>query len=224
MRLMRAVLFDLDDTLISEKEYVKSGYRAVAERLAVFLEMSGERIYDMLWQLFKEDSGYVFNRLLEGLCIPYEKKDILSLIRIYREHTPDIRFHEDVPETLLGLRKRGCFLGIISDGYAVTQQRKVDALGAEDYFDKIILTDTLGKEYWKPSPKAFDMMEEAFRVPPDEMVYVGDNPEKDFYISTIRPIKTARIYRQDGVYGEKEYREGVKETYALHDLRELLTL
>lgn len=221
---MRAVLFDLDDTLISEKEYVKSGYRAAAEAISPYIGESGESIYDGLWALFAESPQYVFNRFLENRGIAFQKEDILSLIRVYREHVPVIRFHGDVLETLSGLREKGCFLGIISDGYAVTQRRKADALHAGDYFDKIILTDTLGKEYWKPSPKAFDMMREASGVPLDETVYVGDNPEKDFYISTIRPVKTARIYRQDGVYREREYREGVKETYSLHDLRELLTL
>ncbi len=221
---MRAVLFDLDDTLISEKEYAKSGYRAVAGKLASHIGESEEAVCHALWTLFTEDSRYVFNRFFESRGIAYQEEDIAALIGIYRGHLPVIQFYEDVLETLSELRRRGCFLGIISDGYAITQQRKTEALNAQDYFDRIILTDTLGREYWKPSPKAFDLMAEASGVPLDETVYVGDNPMKDFYISTIRPVKTARIYREDGVYREREYREGVRETYSLHDLRELLSL
>lgn len=221
---MKAVLFDLDDTLISEKEYVKSGYAAVAEVLSGQTGEEAESIRESLWNLFTEDARCVFNRFYESRGISFEKEDVLALVKVYREHKPNIHFEEDVAETLSGLRKKGCYLGIISDGYAVTQKNKVEALHAENYFDRIILTDLLGEEYWKPSPKAFDLMQESFQVPFEEMIYVGDNPKKDFYISTKRPIKTARIYRPDGVYQESEYRENVKETYSLTDLRELLTL
>ena len=30
---LKGVIFDLDDTLYSEKEYIRSGYKAVAQRL-----------------------------------------------------------------------------------------------------------------------------------------------------------------------------------------------
>ena len=34
---LSAVVFDLDDTLYSEKEYVRSGYKAVAEIIPMFM-------------------------------------------------------------------------------------------------------------------------------------------------------------------------------------------
>lgn len=221
---MEAVLFDLDDTLISEKEYAKSGYHAVAKVLSAKTGESEDAVFESLWALFNEDARLVFNRFLEARRIFFTREEILSLIQVYREHKPAISFHGDVAETIEGLRRKGCFLGIISDGFAVAQQNKIDALHAHDYFDKIILTDTLGKEYWKPSPRAFEMMQQASRIPFEKTIYVGDNPEKDFYISALLPVKTARIRREDGVYRDAEYRENIRETYMLSDLRELLEL
>jgi putative hydrolase of the HAD superfamily len=52
------------------------------------------------------------------------------------------------------------------------------------------------------------------------MLYVGDNPEKDFYISNIHPIQTIRIYR-NGVYENREYLSNIKENYSIYGLDEL---
>lgn len=224
--MIKAVIFDLDDTLISEKVYIRSGYRAVAKHLEEMeiLPDIWEDIYPKLLRLFDEDSKNVFNRLLDGYHITYEPEDVQELVRVYREHKPELPFHEDVIPTLEGLRKRGMKLGIISDGYAVTQRRKLEAVNAAPLFDDIILTDELGREFWKPSPKAFEMMQQRMKVSFEEMLYVGDNPEKDFYISKTLPIQTARIYREDAVYRNHLYREGIKETYPIKSLKELFTL
>ncbi len=122
------------------------------------------------------------------------------------------------------MRKRGVKLGIISDGYAVTQQNKIAALKASALFDKIILTDTLGRDYWKPDERAFFMMKEAFGLDFSQMVYVGDNPEKDFYIGKNYPILTVRLDRQNGVYQDRAYLGGVKEKMRIGSLFELLPL
>jgi putative hydrolase of the HAD superfamily len=221
---MKAMIFDLDDTLILEKEYVKSGYQAVSKLLESKLQMESSMIYQLLWQLFEDDSKQVFNRLYEHLKIPYEISDIKNLIKIYREHIPQIELLEDAKETIQILKCRSIKLGIISDGYAITQRNKVDAMKADKIFDKVILTDELGQEFWKPNKKAFELMQQEFQIPFEEMVYVGDNPEKDFYVKKYIPIMTARIYREDGVYKDREYRENIKEDYSLNSLKELLKL
>lgn len=218
----KAVIFDLDDTLISEKVYIRSGYRAVSRFLESELPDIWEDIYARLLRLFDESSQNVFNRLLETYHVTYDQEDILELVKVYREHIPEITFHEDVMETLLKLRENKVLLGILSDGYTITQRNKLKVLNAESLFDKVILTDELGREFWKPDPRPFQMFSDAFSLPFEKMMYVGDNPEKDFYIKKTFPIQTARIYREDAVYQKRCYRENIKEDISLHDLRELL--
>jgi putative hydrolase of the HAD superfamily len=53
------------------------------------------------------------------------------------------------------------------------------------------------------------------------MMYVGDNPEKDFYIGKIYSIKTVRINR-NGLYSGASYLHGVKENISITSLSELL--
>ena len=87
---MKAVIFDLDDTLYPEKSYCLSGYRAVADHIG------GD--YELLKELFIESPKMVFNRYFERLGINYEKEDILKLIGIYRGHKPEIEFFPEEPK------------------------------------------------------------------------------------------------------------------------------
>jgi len=222
--MKKAVLFDLDDTLIAEEDFIKSGYRTIARLLAGRCGLLQEDLYEELLALYKTDAKNVFNRILDAHGIPYTNEEILALVAKYRSHIPDVSFFADVLPTLAILRKRGVKLGIISDGYAVTQQNKIAALKASALFDKIILTDMLGRDYWKPDERAFFMMKEAFGLDFSQMVYVGDNPEKDFYIGKNYPILTVRLDRQNGVYQDRAYLGGVKEKMRIGSLFELLPL
>ncbi|MBO6111947.1 MAG: HAD-IA family hydrolase [Lachnospiraceae bacterium] len=223
----KAVIFDIDDTLISEYDYVLSGYRQVSKRLAgdddISLDESG--IFDLLLETSRGGFLYVYNRLFEKLGLPDDKERIGELIRIYQGHDPDIRLYDDVDETLVTLRERGIKLGVISDGDPARQHRKLKKCDAEKYFDCVIVTDELGgEEYRKPDRRSFDKMKESLGVDFKDMMYVGDNPSKDFYIKKTLPVKTARIIRPHGIYADRDYREGIKEDYKLDSLKDLLNI
>ncbi|WP_313167449.1 HAD-IA family hydrolase [Streptococcus parasuis] len=221
--MIKAVVFDLDDTLISEKEYIKSGYRHIAEVVSQRFDFNKDQVYIDLIQLFKKSPHNVFNRLYEKYNIEYSKDMIIDLVNEYRGHFPNIEFYDDVLPCLNELKRLGVKIGIITDGYAIAQRQKLIAVEADKYFGEIIVTDELGREYWKPHPKAFEIMKERFEVSFDEMVYVGDNPEKDFYISTIYPFKTIRILR-DGVHKNNCYLDGIREDFSLDKLINLIEI
>lgn len=218
--MLKAIIFDLDDTLVSEMEYIKSGYRYVSKLLCEELCVREEDLYQLLLRLFAENPKYVFNRLYDILKMPYSDDKIEQLVREYRNHTPTIEFYPDVLPCLELLAKRSIKTGIITDGNVTTQNQKLKAVRAWNYFDKIIITDLLGEEYRKPHPKAFELMLESLGITFDEMMYIGDNPEKDFFISSIYPIITARINRY-GIYQHKSYLNGIKETYSINNLLEI---
>ena len=217
----KAVIFDLDDTLVSEISYCMSGYRAVSEYMAknIFPERKAEDIFRELEGLFYEDHSRVFNRFL----INNGRNDdsVMELVDIYRKHFPNIRYYDDVVPCLRELKERGVKTGILSDGYAVTQRQKVSALNAEEDFDIVILTDELGREAWKPSDKGFRIIEDRLGTAASEILYVGDNPEKDFYLSVTAGIRTARIIREGGVYAGRDYYLGVKEDFRIGSLIEI---
>ena len=221
--MVKAVVFDLDDTLISEKEYIKSGYRHIAEVIGQRFNINKDQVYIDLFQLFRESPHNVFNRLYEKYHIEYSKEMIIDLVNEYRGHFPDVQYYDDVMQCLNELKVLGIKIGIITDGYAQAQRQKLKAVEADMYFDEIIVTDELGRDYWKPHPKAFEIIKERFGVSFDEMIYVGDNPGKDFYISTIYPIKTVRIFR-DGVHKDNFYLDGIREDFIIDELTKILEI
>lgn len=218
--MVKVVIFDLDDTLISEKDYIISGFMHISEIIGKKYQKKSSEVLHKIMELFQADASHVFNRLLEIYNPAYEKEEVHYLVGEYRKHYPDVRFFEDVNPCLEFLKNRRIKTGIITDGYLEAQSQKVKAVKGNQLFDKVILTEELGREFWKPHPKAFEMMKEHFHVEFDEMVYVGDNPQKDFYIGSIYPITTVRIHR-NGVYEKASYYENVKEKYTIHDLSEL---
>ncbi len=219
---MKAVIFDLDDTLYPEIEYVFSGYREVAKKLAMRQIDSEDALYERMKQLFREDSKMVFNRLLDVYGIKYEKADVIELIDIYRNHLPEIHYHEDAMSAIDLIREKGIKTGILTDGYAVTQRQKLKALKADDIFDVIVVTDELGREAWKPSKVGFEKAAEELDCTLKDMIYVGDNPNKDFYVSRTAGVRTARITRENGVYTDAPYYEGVREDYRLETLGDIV--
>ena len=230
--MIKAVVFDLDDTLISEDEYIKSGYRAVAQHLFEryknsydgLKNSSPREIEKQLYRIYENKSNRVFNEFLDNYQIAYEKQDILELVSVYRNHTPEISFYPDVKNCMRTLKERGISIGVISDGYLETQTRKAEVLGLQEMAEKIIFTESLGREYWKPHKYSFQLMKNYFKITYEEMMYIGDNPQKDFYVKKEIPITTLRIIREKGVYEEKEYREGIREDYRIYSLEEIFEI
>ena len=222
----KAVIFDLDDTLISEVAYAESGYRTVASVInkKYGLDKDAVQIFEELLDLFNTDHKNVFNRFLKDNGLSDDRDSVMELVEAYREHLPEIDYFDDVRPALEGLKNKKIITGILSDGYSVTQRQKVRALGAENDFDIIILTDDLGRDAWKPSPRGFQIIEDRYKLSPDEILYVGDNPKKDFYLSRSAGIKTARVKRKKGVYNNESYFENVKEDYSIDSLLDLIRI
>lgn len=191
---LRAVIFDLDDTLYSEKEYVRSGYRAIAATLPQV-----ERMEEKLWQAFEQKKSAIDEVLNEeGIYTEELKQQCLS---VYRFHQPNIHFYEGAKELLVQLRADGYKLGIITDGRPEGQRAKIKALGLDELVDYIIVTDELGGvEYRKPNEKAFIIMKERFGVNYTEMCYVGDNIFKDFIAPEKLGMKSFYIKNVHGIY------------------------
>ncbi|MDQ0160550.1 HAD-IA family hydrolase [Alkalibacillus salilacus] len=218
---IKVVIFDLDDTLISEKQFVRSGFKHVSKIISNEYNLDNEYVYSYLLELFNHNSKNIFNRLLDKIGFSYSDELISFLVYEYRTHKPDIYFYEDVVHNIKKLRNNNVKVGMITDGFHETQRQKIEVINAKTYFDEIIVTDELGEGFWKPHPKAFEIMKELFEVDFEEMLYVGDNPDKDFFISKIHPITTMRILRSEGVYMDDNYLKNVREDVRIKNLNEL---
>lgn len=218
--MIKVLIFDLDDTLISESDYVFSGYHAVSEYLSQKHCLDKIKLYNNMVDLFKQSPKNLFNRLLEENDILYTSDDIKQLVQVYRTHIPSIQLKDFAFDTLKELKYQGYKLGMITDGYSVTQHNKLKVLPFENLFDNIIVTDDLGRDYWKPHPLSFEKQKEFFNVAFEEMAYIGDNPAKDFYIKRHYPICTIRLL-EDGVHSKNPYLEELKEDYTIQSIKDL---
>ena len=220
--MITLVIFDPDDTLIPEIDYIKSGFKEVAKYFESNYEF--DNAYDELFNLFKKDKKLVFNRYLDAKGIKYSQDDIHKIVDIYKTHVPDVDFYPDVMPTVSYLKMNGIKGAIVTDGTYKIQKLKTDVVNAKDYFDTIIYTDELGKEFWKPNPKAFELLKENYDFDYSQMIYVGDNPQKDFYISEIYPIHTVRVMRDDAIYEKEKYLDDVEEEYRINDFSDLWSI
>ncbi|MBR1862702.1 MAG: ATP-grasp domain-containing protein [Ruminococcus sp.] len=188
---IKAVIFDLDDTLYPEKDYVKSGYRAVARYL-------GSEVYaGKLWEYFN-DGKPAIDELLSELGKLDKKAECLE---VYREHEPEIRLYDGVAEMIDELKESGCKLGIITDGRPSGQRKKLRALGLDKMIEEIIITDELGGEQFrKPCDIAFRIMHKRLGTDLCEMAYVGDNMAKDIQAPLSLSMRAVIFKSSQGLY------------------------
>ncbi|HLP14936.1 MAG TPA: HAD family hydrolase [Bacteroidota bacterium] len=221
MKKLQAVLFDLDDTLYPESEFVFSGFRSVArwaqETLGYSYEASELRLRELFTNGVRRNTFNVWLKEAGNQDV----KNIERAITIYRNHVPEIQPYPEVPLLLKRLQQTYT-LGIISDGVWQVQERKLAALGISSFFTTVIFTDKFGSEFWKPSPEPFKMALDQLKVHSSAACYIGDNILKDFKGARIAGLTTIWFRNREGVYSDsalpsKEHRP----EYELHSFAAL---
>jgi len=223
--MIKALIFDLDDTLYYEKEYVIGAFKEVVYYLGNKYDENKEKLFVRMKEILEDlGRGNIFNIICEENNF---NEDINYLVNIYRNSNPKLELYEDSKEFLIWARKQGYKLGIITDGCSKVQWNKIKGLDIEDLVDKIIVTDDLGKEFWKPHEKSYLDMMKYFTIDKSECIYIGDNPNKDFIGARELGIKTIRIIREKGdhikTFLEKEYEADINIRNLL-ELKEVLEL
>lgn len=186
------LVFDLDDTLYSEVTYVKSGFWAVAEYLSNNFALDQSEVFNKLNFFFKKEGrGKVFNLLLENYNM-LSKKKVKKCLSVYRTHKPFIKVDDSAIKCINRFAAYPKYL--VTDGNKNVQQNKIEALQIKQYFKKTFLTHNYGVKHSKPSPYCFLKIAEKEKLSEyNQIIYIGDNPNKDF--TGIKPLgfKTIRI-------------------------------
>jgi carbamoyl-phosphate synthase large subunit len=178
----RGVLFDLDDTLYPEHQFVDGGFRAAAEIIGRAVDHDPEALLARLWALHaRQGRGRIFDTLLEELGWGEDGDLVLMALLAYRTHAPRLTPIGGVAPLLARLRSAGVRLGIVSDGQSAVQRRKLAALEPSlGWFDVVVMTDELGPGHAKPSPAGFRVACGLIGVLPADAVYVANDARKDF--------------------------------------------
>ncbi len=185
------LVFDLDDTLYNEIQYVESGFKAVANFISGQWQQDAVEVYDRLMDtLSSKGRGEVFDSVLLSYgCL--SKKNIKQCVGVYRRHVPSIALHQAGERCLKRFQDWPKYL--VTDGNRLVQHEKVVALGLEPHFKRVMVTHRFGIARAKPSPYCFQLIAEAENAAPQQIVYIGDNPAKDFV--GIKPLgfRTIRV-------------------------------
>ena len=169
------VVFDLDDTLSHEINYLKSAYKEIAKCIKEKegLILDAEVIYLSMLHFYTQGANAFTNIIGKYRCSSITVKDLLYL---YRNHKPSIELSMGTVVVLNFFKEKNIPIGLISDGRSVQQRSKIEALGLNDYLKHIIISEEFGSE--KPSKENYVFFENKYKG--SQFIYVGDNVKKDF--------------------------------------------
>jgi putative hydrolase of the HAD superfamily len=231
MPQLKAILFDVDDTLFSTTEFArKARGNAVRAMLQAGLDLPEETVARELEEVLAEFSSnyeHHFDKLLMRLRPPSLARVNPALIvaaGVAAYH--DTKFRELVPfEDVLpffgALRKAGLRLGIITHGWTVKQAEKLVRLGLVPFLEPsaIFISDQLGIS--KPNPKLWTLALADMHLLPQEAMYVGDSPEHD--VAAPRSLGMVTVWAaraaKSGLQGT-----GIQPDHTVHDFRELAAI
>ncbi|MCK5114709.1 MAG: HAD family hydrolase [Phycisphaerae bacterium] len=199
---IQGIVFDIDDTLYPERDFVRSGYRAVGEYLRESLDRSDD-FEDWLWDRFVGGkTAGAFNDLSDVFKLNLGDDAIRELINVYRFHRPTIEPYRGIRQLVYKLG-REFVLGIVSDGPSQMQQNKLFALGFAGCFDAVVLTGDLDEGLGKPDPAGFNLVSSELYVAPENCLYIADNPTKDFVAPNKLGWMTIQYKRKGQIYADR---------------------
>ncbi|MBO3097903.1 HAD family hydrolase [Gelidibacter pelagius] len=161
------VVFDLDDTLYNELDFLKSAYQSIASLLE---PKDWKPLYSKMFSLYRCDIN-----VFEFISIAYNI-EIGQLVEMYRNHHPNIQLFDGVLDVFDAIKSKDGKIGIITDGRSKTQRAKLESLAILDYLDGIVISEEIGFE--KPNLANFKAIENS--ISGNVYYYIADNLKKDF--------------------------------------------
>lgn len=215
--MKKVIVFDMDDTLYDEFDFVKSGFKAVSLFLEDQYSIQQYDSYQWMWnRLQHRGRGSIFDDLLKEYGL-FKKTLAKKCVSIYRLHKPNIKLPSESVKVLKQLENYPLYL--VTDGNKIVQSNKVQALQLDDYMDKCFITYRHGLKHSKPSPYCFQLIAKREKVEPEHIVYIGDNPSKDFVGIKSLGFRTIRI--MTGQHVKKQVPEEFNAEICIQHISEL---
>jgi putative hydrolase of the HAD superfamily len=206
--MIRAVLFDLDGTLLDRQTCVRN---CIQDQFA--------RFSDRLGPVRMEEFSTLFGALDQRGYVP--KTEVYELMRgklgfslpLSRAMTDDYflsypRFCTGFPsmmETLHVLRDRGIKLAIVTNASVSFQTSAIEALRIKHLFDAIVISEAEGVR--KPDRRIFGLTLGRLGVTAPEAVFVGDHPEID--VRGAQDAGMRAIWKRDDYWGSCPFADAV---------------
>lgn len=205
--MIKSIIFDLDGTLLDRNS---SLYQFIVDQYERIIKGSKDINKDHYINRFIEldNRGYVwkdkvYQELIQEFELSLDWNELLTdYINGFCKHA--IPF-PNTHEILRNLKKQGYKLGMITNGFGDFQSSNIQALGIQEYFDVILISEKEGLR--KPDPAIFLRAADLMHVLPEECVYVGDHPNND--VTASRNMGMKGIWKEDTFYNDAFEYDGV---------------
>ncbi|MFA9456843.1 HAD family hydrolase [Halalkalibacter sp. AB-rgal2] len=215
--MVKAVLFDLDGTLLNRDESVTRFIQHQYERLVKHV---GHIPKDQYISRFIEldQRGYVWkDRVYQQLVEEYSINS-LSAEELLQDYVSEFKHHcvpfANVRAMLDDLKRNNFILGMITNGYGSFQMANIRALEIEGYFEAIFVSEWEGMK--KPEPRIFKKAIKRFGVQASECIFVGDHPLND--------VKAAQQVGMKAIWKKDDQWEDVQADAVVHDLADVIDM
>lgn len=181
--MLKAILFDLDNTLLDFMRFKRESARAAAKAiLRSGLRESESVLYSRIFAIY-DSKGIEYQRTFHDLLSGYplsshqlEHMKQAAIIAYTKKKYGLLRPQPKVIQTLTSL-KSSYKLGIVTDAPRDKAWQRLVLSGLDLFFYPVVTFDDTFEE--KPSVNPFKRALSLLKVRPDEALFVGDNTGKD---------------------------------------------
>lgn len=175
---LRAVVFDLDDTLYAYRRFRLSGFSVAARELERRTGLDRRLGFRAMHRATR---GVTRGREIQACLTQYELPLALAddLVDLVRHHVPQLRLPRASVRLLGTLREEGWRTAILTNGTPSIQRRKVAALGIEPLVDAVVYAAEVGSGAGKPDPDVFAFVADRLGVAAARTVMVGNDEDAD---------------------------------------------
>ena len=187
--MIKAVIFELDDTLYNYNELNEQGINEICKYTCQNLKISKEHFYKAFDKAKKDVKSTLGNVASSHNRLLYCQKTLenlnenpfsiaLEMYEVYWQHIlKNMKLNDNVLEVLEFSKQKKIKIGICTDLTVHIQHRKIRKLGIDKYIDAIVTSEEVGIE--KPDFKMYNKISEKLDVTPEEALFVGDSLKKD---------------------------------------------
>lgn len=222
MSVIKAVVFDLDNTLVDFMGMKKQAIdAAIAAMMDAGLNLTFDQVKGHIDAIYKElgiEYQQVFDALLKNI-LGYVDLRILSagVVAYRRAREAALKPYPHVTATLMRLNRMGIKLAVVSDAPSREAWLRLCFINFHHFFDVVVTFDDT--QVRKPAPEPFRAALSQLNVQPEEAIMIGDWAERDMVGAKGVGMKTAFAK-----YGDSFGNQIVDADYILNDIKQLLDI